>query len=165
MSEYKLASTILVTVAEAKDIIDKFFKAVPKVKRFLDASTYYAQQTLEIATPLGRKRFFEVVPQSHPDHFKQLSGIGRQGANHKIQGANADCLKIALVMLRNTINKHKYPVKIINIVHDEVVTECHKDFAAEWKDIMETTMIKAAQIIIKTIPVKVDCKIMDHWKK
>lgn len=46
-----------------------------------------------------------------------------------------------------------------------IVTEAREDFAEQWKTILDDTMIKAGQILIKSIPVKVDSYICDYWKK
>ena len=52
---------------------------------------------------------------------------------------------------------------ILLTIHDEIVTECREDFVDTWRPILEDTMIKAAQVVIKTIPVKVDSVISDYW--
>lgn len=68
-------------------------------------------------------------------------------------------------MIRDTIIQNDLPVKIVNVIHDEIITECRDDYAEEWRPIMENLMIKAASIVIKSIPIKVDCKITDSWQK
>ncbi len=77
--------------------------------------------------------------------------------------SNADIIKQALVNLQQIIDDNDYPVNILLSIHDEIVTECEESFANEWKDILEKTMIEAAQIIIKSIPVKVDSVISNYW--
>jgi DNA polymerase-1 len=79
--------------------------------------------------------------------------------------SNADVTKQALVWLQKEIDDNKYPVKIILVVHDSIVTECKDEFAEEWKAIFEDIMIKAGELLIKSIPVKVDTYIAKSWKK
>lgn len=50
-------------------------------------------------------------------------------------------------------------------VYDEIQTECREDFAEEWRGILEDLMIKAAQVVIKDVPVEVDCKVTNYWTK
>ena len=47
----------------------------------------------------------------------------------------------------------------------EIRTECPKEMAEWWRDVMQKIMIEAAQLVIKTIPVVVDCTIKDKWEK
>ena len=65
----------------------------------------------------------------------------------------------------NVIDDNNYPVNILLTIHDEIVTECREDFALEWKSILESTMIEAAEVIIKTVPIVVEGVITDYWTK
>jgi DNA polymerase I-like protein with 3'-5' exonuclease and polymerase domains len=47
----------------------------------------------------------------------------------------------------------------------EILTECREDFTEEWKVILEQTMIKAAEVIIKTVPIEVCGVVSDYWTK
>lgn len=78
---------------------------------------------------------------------------------------NANVTKQALINLQDEIDNNNYPARILLTVHDEIVTEAKEEFAEEWKNILEKTMIEAAQTVIKSIPVKADAVISDHWTK
>lgn len=78
---------------------------------------------------------------------------------------NANATKLALCRLQEIIDKNNYPVDILLPIHDEILTECAEDFAEEWKIILEQTMIKAAEVIIKTVPIEVSGIISDCWTK
>ena len=163
MSEYKLSKTIDVSVDVAKELIDKFFTQVPQVKNYLNNLGRFAIAHNFAVTPppFKRRRYFE-DPGSD---FSKIGNIERAGKNHPIQGGNADLTKASLVLIRNYIIEHNIDVKIVNVIHDEIITECKNELAEEWKPIMESLMIQAAQIVIKNVPVKVDCKITEYWKK
>ena len=45
----------------------------------------------------------------------------------------------------------------------EIITEALEEFAEEWSVILSNVMIKAAEISIKSIPVKVDSVISLYW--
>lgn len=164
MSEYKLADTIEITVDQARAIINKFFKAVPKVQQFLNTLGELGKSRgyIKTAKPYGRIRWFDGW-DSHD--YKRLGEIERQSKNHPIQGGNADMTKLALVLLYRTIKENNYPVKLIHQVHDEIQTEVKEDFAEDWAKIMETTMNEAAGAILKEVPMVVDCKVADYWSK
>ena len=70
-----------------------------------------------------------------------------------------------MVNLQEIIDANEYPVQIVMQVYDELQCIVREDFAEEFKVILETEMIKAAQEIIKTIPIEVDCKVNQYWEK
>lgn len=166
MSEFKLSKTIDVDVEVAADIIARFFKAVPKVESYLAGLGKYSTSHMCSRTlaPFYRIRHYE-IPSNEPNTWKVLGAIERAGKNHPIQGSNADLTKAALVFMRKYIKDNNVPVQIVNVIHDEIITEVHEDYAEEWRPIMEGIMVQAAQLVIKSIPVKVDCKISNHWTK
>jgi DNA polymerase-1 len=81
----------------------------------------------------------------------------------KIQGANADWVKLALVYMYQEIQKDNLPVKLRLTVHDEIVTSAPEDYAQIWKGKQEQHMINAGQTIIKSIPVVIESGVSKHW--
>lgn len=163
MSEFKLSKTIDVDVETARKIIDKFFSQVPLVKRYLKRSATFGIRNLYVQTPrpYNRTRFFE----DPKGDFKLIGSIERASMNMPVQGANADIIKSALVLISTYIKVHGLNVKIVNVIHDELITECPREMAEEWREIMNNLMVQAAEIVVKNVPMKVDCKISDYWKK
>lgn len=158
------AKTIDISEDEAQNIIDAFFTVVPKVKHYLNHMGFYGKTHLVSHTmlPFGRKRYYDL----HDMHdFKRLSEIERQSKNHGPQGTNGDIIKAALILINNHIKKHNLDIKIINSIYDEIITECREDLAEAWLPVMESLMIQAAGIVIKSIPIKVDIHITDKWEK
>lgn len=185
MSEFKLADTLQIPISEAKELITKFFVAFPAIKNYLDNLGYFATSNGYIRTfpPYGRIRQFpewkDIAPIIHrdlnkqvvkvtsnvPGGFKILGNIERGGKNHPFQGSNSDITKCAVVKLRERIIEKNYPVLLINLIHDEILTECDETFAEEWKVEMSEIMSKAGSKVVKSIPMTVDCKVMDYWQK
>lgn len=162
MSEFKLASTIEVDVDIAKGIIDKFFDKVPKVKDFLNMLGWVARTKGRIKTPPPYRRIRWFDDYKSGDQ-KILGSIERSGKNHPIQGGNADLTKLSLVEIYRYRNLHNLPVRLIHTVHDEIQTECKKDYSEQWAKDMEKIMMGCGKIIVKSIPMKVDCKIASSW--
>lgn len=163
MSEYKLADTIEITVNQAKAIIDKFFKAVPKVQQFLNELGELGKSRGFIRTPqpYGRYRWFD--GWDNKSDFRRQGEIERQAKNHPIQGCNADMTKLALVLTYKYIKDNNFPAKIILQVHDEIQTEVKEELAEEWVAILNRLMVEAANVILKKVPMVVDCKAADSW--
>jgi len=162
MSKFKLADTAQITVNEADKIIKRFFSKVPKVEKFLNMLAHTAVYLGYIRTDLHYRRI-RWFPKLDKEVFKTVGEVERAAKNSIPQGINANTTKQALVDLQEVIDKNSYPVYLLLTCHDEVISECREDFVDIWKPILEDTMIKAAQIIIKTIPVKVDSVVSDYW--
>lgn len=164
MSKFKLADTIEITVEQADLIIKQFFKQVPKVEQFLNGLGWLAKTRGYIRTPppYGRIRFFDGYDSGD---FKRLGEIERAGKNQPIQGGNADLTKLALVEIYRTIKEENLPVKIIHTVHDEIQTEVEEWYAEEWSKRMNQIMKDCGKVIVKSIPMEVDCKIDNKWAK
>jgi len=165
MSKFKLADTMQISVEEADVIIKKFFKVVPDVEKFLDllGNTAKSKGYIRTAAPYRRIRWFEGF--NLPDNFKRLGEIERAGKNTPIQGTNGDIIKAALISVQNYIDYHNLPINILLSVYDEIQTECPEELAEEWKNTLNTLMIESAKIVIKTVPIVVDCKISSYWEK
>jgi DNA polymerase-1 len=166
MSEFKLSDTIEVSIETAKEIINKFFSGVPKVKEFLynigNAAKRY--KCIRTGSPYRRIRFFD-VPDFN-DHAR-LGEIQRAGQNTPIQGSNADMTKLAMILVYDYIrvNNLKNKIKLILTIHDEIQTECLEDISSEWALKMSELMKDAAKVILKKVPMSVDCTINEWWKK
>lgn len=164
MSKFKLADTAQISVNQADDIIKRFFKKVPLVEKFLNSLAASGVKNGYIRTDkyFRRVRWF---PKLDKNSFKSIGETERASKNSVPQGTNSNATKLALCNLQDIIDKNNYPVDILLTIHDEILTECRGDFAEEWKVILEQTMIKAAEVIITTVPIEVEGVISDYWTK
>jgi DNA polymerase-1 len=170
MGPKKLSETINCSMAEAKQLIEKYFKAFPKIKRFLEDQGEFGKRYGYVTTffPFYRKRWFDSwTPKMYGDRdsFMELGSIERASKNTPIQGSSADMTKLALVYLYKRIKKHGYPVKIVMTVHDQIDTICPQEFAEEWKVYMTEEMEKAANQIIRNGLLKAETSITKVWSK
>ena len=168
MSEFKLSDTLDISVKEAKHIIEKFFSQVPKVKRLLDEFGSMAKKygRIRTAPPFRRIRQFENWEfAKETQDFKTLGEIERAGKNTPIQGTNGDIIKLAMYRIQDEIDSQKLPIKILLSVYDEIRTECTEELSEHWKNRMNTIMLESAQVVIKKVPIVVDCKITKCWEK
>lgn len=165
MSEFKLSNTLSIPVEEAKDMINKYFKNLPKLSEFLKTAANYGKANLMIRTckPYRRIRFFD-----DPKGDNKLIGeIERASKNTVIQGSGADMCKLALVNIRKYIKQHNLQskVKIVMTVHDQIDCEVIADYAEEWSKIQKKLMEDAGSVIIQGIPVLSEITISDCWTK
>jgi len=111
MGLQKLADQLGVTYDEAREFKQKYFKALPRVKRFIYGSSDVAKERGAVYTWLKRKLDF---PQ--PDFaYKAVNAI--------IQGGCADITKLAMCGIDAFIKQNKCDARILLQVHDELLFE------------------------------------------
>lgn len=114
-----LADELGITVEEAQDYIDTFFKKLPKIKKYLDGCVRQATQNREISNIYGRKRRMHTQISS----WGKLLGKGkRRSYNFPVQSMGAEVIKLALIKLYDGLisaEKYKGLVYFINTIHDE----------------------------------------------
>lgn len=167
MSEYKLSETIQCTIPQAREIIDKFFNVVPKVKNFLEQIGNAGAKYGRISTPppFRRLRFFPQHKEAmESNDSKTLAAIGRMSKNHPIQGSNANITKLALCNIQDRIDKEKLDIKLLLPIHDAIIVEANKSIQDYAIKLVQEEMINSAKVLIKSIPVKVDTVIGEYWK-
>ena len=168
MSEFKLADTMEISVSDAKAIITKFFKAVPKVEKFLTGLGELGKKRgfIRTSAPYRRIRWFEQWQHAvETENFGVMGSIERASKNTPIQGSNGDIIKQALIDVQQEIYDNNWDVKIILAVYDEIQTETRADQAEAWKVKLDELMVNAAKKVLLEVPVVVDCSIHDHWQK
>ena len=73
--------------------------------------------------------------------------------------------KLACIIFFNTIIKKGWlwKVKMINIVHDEILIEAPEEIIEEAKDLLVKSMEKAGDVFCKIIPLTAEAAVGDYW--
>ena len=120
-SAFSLAEELMISRAEASDIIKKYFEQYPTIRGFLDSLKEVAKEKGYAETLFGRRRAIEGIQSKN----KMIMAMAeRMAVNTPIQGTAADLVKIAMVRLWKDLRAHKLEAKLILQVHDELVVEC-----------------------------------------
>lgn len=121
---YGLSQSLHISMAEARDMIDRYYEAYPGVRTFLDNVVARAKQTGYAETMYGRRRHIPELKAKNP----QLRGFGERTAmNHPMQGTAADIIKIAMVRVSRRLEEEGFAAHMILQVHDELDFECPVD--------------------------------------
>ena len=83
--------------------------------------------------------------------------------NHPIQGTNATIIKRAIALLDSTLLSQVPQVKLILVVHDEIVLEVPCSLADKVARCLSDCAVDAARPILAPIPVEVEVKVLDSW--
>ena len=121
---YGLSQSLHISMAEARDMIDRYYEAYPGVRTFLDNVVARAKQTGYAETMYGRRRHIPALKAKNP----QLRGFGERTAmNHPMQGTAADIIKIAMACVSRRLEEEGFAAHMILQVHDELDFECPID--------------------------------------
>ena len=135
---YGLSQSLHIPMAEAREMIDRYFEAYPGVRTFLDNVVARAKQTGYAETMFGRRRHIPELKSKNP----QLRGFGERTAmNHPMQGTAADIIKIAMTRVSRRLEEEGFAAHMILQVHDELDFECPEAeverLTAMVRDVME----------------------------
>ena len=100
ISPFSLSQDIGVTVAEAKEYMDKYFAHYAGVRAYMDAVVEQAREQGFVSTLYGRRRW---VPELKSSNFNTRSFGERVALNAPIQGTAADIIKLAMIRVRDRL--------------------------------------------------------------
>ena len=131
-SEFKISSIVGISDEQAKVIINTLFKMFPTIKSYIAITKQQVNYLHVVETFFGRRRRFE-LPRTIP--FAQKSRAERQAVNFKIQSTSSDIVLGVLNSLKNPIED--MGGKMLITVHDSVVFELPKKYAAQVPDLID----------------------------
>ena len=121
---YGLSQSLDIPMAEARDMIDAYFRAYPGVRAYLDSTVAFAREHGYAETMYGRRRPIPELKQRNP----ALRAFGdRTAMNHPMQGTAADIIKIAMVRVAERLREEGFSSRLVLQVHDELDFECPED--------------------------------------
>ena len=142
MSEFGLAERLGVPRAEAKEIMSRYFSALPGLKDFLRSSVDEAKARGYARTLAGRIRPVNEIPA-------KFQGLHRALINTPIQGTAADIARKAMIAVDRELCG-----KMFLQVHDSIVCECAENEADEVSEKLREIM-RASGGEINTLEVEI----------
>lgn len=145
---YGLSQSLHISMAEARDMIDRYYEAYPGVRTFLDNVVARAKQTGYAETMYGRRRHIPELKAKNP----QLRGFGERTAmNHPMQGTAADIIKIAMARVSRRLEEEGFAAHMILQVHDELDFECPIDEVERLTTMVRDVMEHAVDLRVPLI--------------
>lgn len=114
MGNQALANDLKVTLTEATDIKARYFSTMPESRVFINTVYQVIKLRGFVKNFYGRRRRLD-----SDDCYKAPNAL--------IQGCAADYIKHKVVDIYKYLNYYCLQTRLINIVHDELVIEMHKD--------------------------------------
>ncbi len=157
MEAYGLAQRLAIGVSEASEILDAYFAAFPRVKKYMDETVEEARKRGYTETLFGRRRS---IPELQNPNFRIRQVGERQAMNSGIQGLAADIFKVALVRIDDALEAGGFVSQLVLQVHDEVILEAVDIEEAAVESLVRDTMCSAAEL---NVPLVVNLAWGDTW--
>ena len=160
MSPYGLTNATDLTLAEAENFIETYFKKFPGVKNYLEGIRKQAAEQGYVETLLGRRRYFPNLERGAAYAIRQREE--REAINAPIQGTAADIIKLAMLKLPAAMEKENLQAKMLLQVHDELMFEVPEDELQETTTLVQRVMENAFKL---AIPLSTEAKAGKSWGK
>ena len=157
ISSFGLSQDLSITRKEAEGYIASYFETYPVIKIFLDRLVTDAKEKGYAETMFGRRR---PVPELASSNFMQRSFGERIAMNSPIQGTAADIIKIAMIRVKQRLEREQLKSKLILQVHDELLIEAAADEEEYVKTLLAEEMRHAADL---AVTLEVDVKSGRNW--
>jgi len=168
-TEFGLARGLGITEFKARRFIDRYFLNYPGVKRAIDDCISQTKDSGYVTTIGGRRRHLPDI--NHQDQ-KLRSHASRAAFNTLIQGTAADGLKRSLLILNETIKPYSMYMKLVAVVHDEILLEVKDDpeLLILACNLVKESLIKGFKHYLNNVKIEVGSEetgyeplILSHW--
>ena len=157
MSAFSLSQDIHVTVAEAKDYMERYFATYPGVKQYMTDIVEKAKEQGYVETLYHRRR---ALPELKSSNFIQRSFGERVALNMPIQGTAADIMKLAMLRVYDRLRRENLQARLIMQVHDELIVECPE---AEREAVEKLLRQEMEQVTALAVPLTAEAHSGKNW--
>ncbi|MEC4176651.1 DNA polymerase I [Adlercreutzia sp. R7] len=154
---YGLSQTLEIPMAEAKEMIDRYFEVYPGVRSYLDNTVAEAKERGFATTMFGRKRH---IPELRSSNGQQRGFGERTAMNHPMQGTAADIIKMAMNEVQRRLLAEGFRAQLMIQVHDELDFSVPIDEVERLSAMVREVMENVAQL---RVPLLVDVSWGPTW--
>ena len=137
ISAFSLAQDIGVSVAEAREYMERYFDTYRGVRQYMEQVVERARDQGYVETLMHRRRD---LPELKSSNFNLRSFGERVALNMPIQGTAADIIKLAMVRAEQRLAAENLRAKLIMQVHDELIVECLEEEKEAVERLLEEEM-------------------------
>lgn len=157
ISPFSLSQDIGVTVAQAKEYMEKYFQHYSGVRSYMDGVVARARADGYVTTLFARRRW---VPELKSSNFNTRSFGERVALNAPIQGTAADIIKVAMIRVRDRLLAEGLKGRLVLQVHDELIVECPEEEAEAVRCLVKEEM---EAVISLPVPLVADTAVGRSW--
>ncbi len=155
---------VLISPVTGKRSYVDYYEEFLKLKNEMDKDFWERYKKLKLANTPTALEMKDKVSK----YFRKKGDIERMSLNYPIQGESAEITKLACVYFWSKYlvpNDLLFKVKIVNVIHDEVLVETPEEIAEETAYQLEKAMVDAGAKFCTRVPLKADPCVSPYWKK
>ena len=157
ISAFGLSQQLGCSRTEAKQLIDDYFAAFPRVISYIESQKEQARVRGYAETLFGRKRY---LPDINSHNATVRAFAERNAVNAPIQGTAADIINMAMVSIHRRLKEEGLRAQMIMQVHDELNFNVPKDEVDRVREIVVSEMQNAVHL---SIPLIAECGVGGNW--
>jgi len=185
-SAFTLSKTLNIPIEEAENLVNSFYNGFPTLKKLFQTSNNFAVKNGYIHTNditnrirwipeweeymmLKAKQYTDLTKAQRSRMASLRGRIGRKGQNTIIQGTAGDMTKTALILIRERLLDMgirptlEASIKLVNVVHDEVLIEANKDKQDIAANILKESMEQAGKYFVNYVQMPAVPEIGEYW--
>ncbi len=145
ISGFSLAQNIGVTPGEARAYIDAYLQHYAGIREYMKRVVSEASEKGYVSTIFGRRRELPELKSSNAN----IRAFGERVAlNMPVQGTAADLMKIAMIRVRERLEKEGLRGRLVLQIHDELIVECPEAEAETVARVLREEMEGAAELSV-----------------
>ena len=151
-----------ISIPQAKQFINKYFREARSLKRFIDASNRQIENYAFIYSHFGRKRR---LPESKSPQKGIATHAIRSGVNFLVQSVASDINLLGVIDLMEWIKNNNYQNDILTftVVHDSIVSEVKEELIETYIENVTKCLQTDRGLSIPNCPIKVDFEVGPSW--
>lgn len=157
MSDWGLSEQLHISPFSASNFIKRYFAIYPEIRTYLDDTITTAKEKGYSETIYKRRRY---MPEINSSNHALRKFAERTAMNAPIQGAAADIIKYAMIIVQKTLDENKLTSKLVAQVHDELILDVPPYELEIIKDLLKEAMEHAVQLKVK---MTVDVEWGQNW--
>ena len=157
ISAFGLSQRLNIPRADAKKLIEDYFRSYPGVRLYIDSMIEKAKTDGYVSTLYGRKRYLPDINSKN----QVVRGLAERNAvNAPIQGSAADIIKVAMIRIADKLKEENIKSKMVLQVHDELVFDVIPEEIEKLPSIVKSVM---ESVIELSVPLTVECEYGGNW--
>ena len=148
ISSFGLSTDLGISIYQAKDFIESYFKTYPKVYQYMETLKKEAKKYGYAKTFMGRIRYIPELTMSNRN--MQMFGE-RVAMNMPLQGSASDIIKLAMIKVHKALKENNLKSKLIMQVHDELIIDTYEDEIEIVSKILKENMENVVSLPVKLV--------------
>ncbi len=184
MNAFALSKSLDIDISEARDLIDRYLDAYPKLAEWIRDTIYHVLANGQIDSEAGRIRHMPMVPIWHKEGIStnrkflkkysykseiwtemakksdKMKNYLNNSRNFQIQSLAASITNRACIAIAKELEKENVDGHVCAQIHDQIIVKVPKELAETWKNKVQSLMENTYKL---SIPLKAPAEIANDF--